>query len=61
VHDLLLAKLAAGREKDLEFSAVAIRHGLVRQEVLIERLDRTPLPPEQKRAIASTIERQFRG
>jgi hypothetical protein len=28
-HDLVLAKLAAGRERDLDFAAEAIRAGLV--------------------------------
>ncbi len=29
VHDLVLSKYAAGREKDLEFVGAVIRHGLV--------------------------------
>jgi hypothetical protein len=56
-HDLLVAKYAAGREKDLEFAAEAIRHGLVQQEVLLERLERSPLPEERKASIAATIAR----
>jgi hypothetical protein len=56
-HDLLVAKYAAGREKDLEFAAEAIRHGLVQQEVLLERLERSPLPEERKASIAATIVR----
>lgn len=59
IHDLLVAKYAAGREKDLEFAAEAIRHGLVRQEVLLARLERAPLPEERKASIAATIARQY--
>lgn len=38
VHDLVLSKYVAGREKDLEFGAAAARHGLVERDVLLARL-----------------------
>ena len=41
-HDLMLAKLAAGRERDWDYVEVAVRHGLVRVEVLRERLELMP-------------------
>jgi hypothetical protein len=37
-HDLVVSKLAAGREKDLAFAAEALRHRLVRTKVLEERI-----------------------
>lgn len=37
-HDLVLAKLVAGREKDLHFARVAATAGLVRVPELLERL-----------------------
>jgi hypothetical protein len=41
-HDLLLAKLAAGRQRDWEFVEVAIRHGLATISALRERVDLMP-------------------
>jgi hypothetical protein len=38
VHDLVIAKLFAGREKDLAFATVAARHHLVDPAVLHQRL-----------------------
>lgn len=43
VHDLLVAKLGAGREKDFAFVREAIRHGLAQDTVLLTRLDATPM------------------
>ncbi len=38
VHDLVLSKLVAGREKDVRFLRVAAAAGLVQQDVLLARL-----------------------
>jgi hypothetical protein len=38
VHDLLVAKAIAGREKDLSFLSEAARHRMARIEVLLQRL-----------------------
>jgi hypothetical protein len=38
VHDLVVSKLVAGREKDLHFASVAAREGLVHSLELLERL-----------------------
>lgn len=43
VHDLVLSKLVAGREKDLVFCRVAARHHLVREDVLRERAPTLPV------------------
>lgn len=37
-HDLVLAKLAAGRERDIEFAEEAIRHEIVRPQELLRRV-----------------------
>jgi hypothetical protein len=37
-HDLAISKLVAGREKDLSFIASLIRHGMVSEAILRERL-----------------------
>lgn len=38
-HDLVLAKLVAGREKDFAFAEEALRNRLVRRSVLVRRLE----------------------
>lgn len=43
IHDLLISKLVAGREKDLDFAAEAVRHGLADPDVLKQRLEQTRL------------------
>jgi hypothetical protein len=39
-HDLVVSKLVAGREKDLEFAAALLREGLVDAAALAERVGR---------------------
>jgi hypothetical protein len=41
-HDLMLAKLAAGRERDWDFVEAAVRHGLVHVRILRERSELMP-------------------
>jgi hypothetical protein len=43
VHDLLISKAVAGRDKDRAFVREAIRHGLVQEATLAARLAATPL------------------
>lgn len=43
VHDLAIAKLVAGREKDLAFAESVGRHQMARGEILMERLALTKL------------------
>ena len=43
-HDLLIAKLCAGREKDLEFVRALLAMGTVRSDVLFERLGLVDAP-----------------
>ncbi len=45
VHDLVLAKCAAGRERDWEFAKEALRHRLVDPIELRHRAGELPLPP----------------
>jgi hypothetical protein len=52
-HDLVISKLVAGREKDLEFCAAAARAGLVSSELLQERLAATALD-DARRALAES-------
>lgn len=59
VHDLLIAKYVAGREKDLRFTSAAARHGLANRETLLERLAQTALQDEQRNRLLQMIERDF--
>lgn len=52
-HDLVVSKLVAGREKDLEFCAAAIRSAIVSVEMLHLRLDATELD-EERRALTES-------
>ena len=56
-HDLLLAKYAAGRDKDLRFTSEAVRSGLVERAVLEERLSRMQLDDRLRDLVAARIAR----
>ena len=59
VHDLVVSKYVASREKDREFNRSAIRHGLVQRDVLLGRLDVTSLDPSVKQILQQQIEADF--
>jgi hypothetical protein len=59
VHDLAIAKHAAGREKDIEFTGVLAAHGMVRRETLLERAAQTEMPDGLRQRILARIARQF--
>ena len=59
VHDLVISKLAAGREKDMVFTRAAARHGLVRETELRARLDDLVVDERVRAAIAVRISRAF--
>ncbi len=59
VHDLAISKYVAGREKDLGFTAVLARHGLTRNETLLERARRTKLAPALRKVVEGRIGRDF--
>jgi hypothetical protein len=59
IHDLLIAKLAAGREKDMEFAQVVARHRMADGLVLRERLAATQADPRLIALIANRIHRWF--
>jgi len=48
VHDLLVSKLVAGREKDLAFVRQALTHRLAQKSILLERLDATPIDAAER-------------
>ncbi len=61
VHDLLVAKAIAGREKDLEFLSEAAKHQMADVETLLQRLSTMQADPETMRHARARIERMFRG
>lgn len=61
VHDLLVSKTIAGREKDLAFLQAAAQHRMADPEILIRRLATVEVEPEVRKAARAAIERAFRG
>jgi len=59
VHDLAIAKYAAGREKDRDFTKSLVRHAMVRLEVLEQRLTCTALDPQIRSIVARRIGTDF--
>lgn len=59
IHDLVISKLVAGREKDLDFAAVVARHGMARRLLLEERLAQTELDPRLRPLVEARVRRIF--
>lgn len=60
LHDLAVSKLAAGREKDIEFLHGMVQEGLIERPVLIERLQAVEFASEEaKNVAAARCERLF--
>lgn len=57
VHDLLLSKCVAGRERDWEFAEEALRHRLADPAELRRRAVELPISPER----IETVERMLEG
>lgn len=57
VHDLAVAKLAAGREKDFSFVAGLLRHRLVTASVMESRLRQSPLSGERLELALARLKR----
>lgn len=54
-HDVVLAKCAAGRERDWEFARAAIEHGVVDASELLRRVPDLPLPRDRRTHIAKLL------
>lgn len=59
VHDLLVAKALAGREKDISFLNEAAGHRMAEPEILLRRLDTVEVEDALKRAARAAIQRGF--
>ena len=55
--DLLAAKCAAGRDKDLRFVADALASGRISSDRLVARIDELDAPPEIRHAALRVLER----
>jgi hypothetical protein len=55
-HDLVISKLVAGRDKDRRYVGAAACHGLVVLATLRQRLDVTPLAPEERAIVERRLE-----
>lgn len=56
VHDLLLSKCVAGRERDWEFVEEALRHGLADPAELLRRASDLPLDDTQRDSVQRVLE-----
>lgn len=56
-HDLAVSKMVAGREKDREFLSEMCRHGMIDENLLLERIEQLTVPAEQKTAIRERWQR----
>jgi hypothetical protein len=61
VHDLAIAKYAAGREKDLDFTKALARHSMVKRAVLEERRACTSLDAPIRDIVGKRIQADFGG
>jgi hypothetical protein len=59
LHDLAVSKYAAGREKDLAFTATLAREGMTSREILLARAARTRLAPALRDLVIGRIGRDF--
>jgi len=59
VHDLVLSKYAAGREKDKEFNEALVRYGCVSKKTLLKLAKTLPLDDAVKANIARRVKSDF--
>lgn len=58
-HDIALAKLVAGREKDIEFLELLHKYGMAQEEVLLARLATMQLDERVRELVQGRITRCF--
>lgn len=59
-HDLVLSKLGAGREKDLEFARDASKLGIIRREEQLARLESVTCTDDHRNQITARVNALFR-
>lgn len=55
VHDLVLAKCAAGRERDWEYAKDGLRAGIVEGDVLLARVRDLPIPADGRSHVDGSL------
>jgi hypothetical protein len=55
--DLAASKLVAGRDKDLEFTRVLLREGIITSPILKERLGAIPKTVDRRQALEALVDR----
>ena len=55
IHDLVLSKWVAGREKDRDFVAVAVTHGLADPATLLARIKTIPIDPDHRSTLRKLL------
>lgn len=61
VHDLAVSKLVAGREKDLGYVRSLLGHGLASPDVIIARLNLTPVSEAERGQCLARLRRLWPG
>ncbi len=61
VHDLVLAKCVAGRERDWKFVETALAHGLAEPDELSRRADDLPVSAKQLAQITGMLDARIEG
>lgn len=55
-HDLVLAKLARGAQRDWDYAQVAVRTGIVETDTLVARCATLPLAPPHRQTISRQLQ-----
>jgi hypothetical protein len=61
VHDLAASKLAAGRQKDLDFVRLLLRESMVVPDTLASRIEALPLPTDRLDLVRARFQRLQSG
>lgn len=60
VHDLIAGKYVSARDKDLEFARMAIKQGLVKDQILRKRIEMLNMEASRKERILKRMSRDFK-
>ncbi len=55
-HDLVLSKLVAGRDRDINFAEQALRHDIVQPQELLRRICSLPIDDQHQQHVRSLLE-----
>jgi len=60
MHDLVLAEVVAGRDKDVAYVTAAVQHDLVDAAKLLERIPELPLNETRRRLVERRVQAALR-